>query len=146
MIPTASIEADNYKGPSGIDSVTVSNSGADYLDALFHQGQTSSITTAASALDLTADSVAGANVQRFLGGGFFVTFQPRGSDVFIRLRPNNTTPATTSGNGSNGLKLLDGQIYHFFVSTNERFADVIATANCSLFWWRSSRRTEKRGT
>jgi hypothetical protein len=38
--------------------------------------------------------------------------------------------------------MLDGQLYHFFVSQNEKFMDLIATANCSLFWWRSSARKD----
>lgn len=147
-VSTASLQADNYKGPTGIDDITVAANGpaADYLEALYHQGQVESVLTAnAIAVDLTKDSVVAANPQRLVGGGFWVTMQPRGSDVFLRLRPVSSNPATTITAASTGLKLLDGQTYNFFITTNERYADVRSTANCSLYWWRSSERTDRRG-
>ncbi len=147
-VSTASLEADNFKGPTGIDSIAVAANGpaADYLEALFHQGQVeASLSANAIAVNLTKDSVVTDNPQRLVAGGFWVTFQPRGSDVFLRLRPNATAPATTAGAASTGLKMLDGQTYNFFITANEKFADIISTANCTLFWWRSSRRTDRRG-
>lgn len=131
------------KGPSGIDDLTAGPAGTDgYQDALFHQLQSTQVTAAASIIDLTKDSVNSAFPQRLTRGGFWVSFQPIGGNIYIRFRPVGTNAATTS---TTGLLLVDATstgaagIAHFWVGKNERYLDVLGTGTFNVKWWRSSR-------
>lgn len=89
-------------------------------------GLATSSTAVAANLDLTITF-----------GGAYITFEARGGNVFMRFKPTATTAATTAGNASNGMQLLDGHRYSFWITKNERFCDHIASASCSLYTWQT---------
>lgn len=98
-----------------------------------HAGTANAVTTSASNIDL------GAIMAR---GGAFVSLQARGGDVYVRGKSSATTPGTTSGNSSNGVKIADGAttgaVAEYWVSPGTRYLDVIGSASCTLFVWVSS--------
>lgn len=134
----ADFQAACLKGPSAITDLTAAIDGYD--DALFHEMQNAAVG-AAAAFDLTKNSVAAANPQYLRGGGFWVSLQPVGGNVYIRFRPVSTNPGTTS---TTGLLLVDAAtlgaagIAHFWIGKNERYMDVLGSASFNLKWWRSS--------
>lgn len=138
----AELQAACLKGPSGIDDLTIDVTDG-YDEALFHQLQSTQVTAAASAIDLTKDSVNSAYPNRLAKGGFWVSLQPIGGNIYIRFRPVSTNPATTS---TTGLLIVDatstGTVTHFWVGKNERYLDVLGTATFNLKWWRSSERKD----
>lgn len=140
----ATNQSANFKGPGGIDDLSATTDGYD--DALFHQLQSSAVTAAASIIDLTKNSAVAANPQYLRGGGFWVSLQPVGGNVYIRFRPVATNPGTTS---TTGLLIVDastsGAVSHFWVSKNERYLDVLGSVSFNLKWWRSSARKDGKG-
>lgn len=105
--------------------------GADEIfgpaDTGTYAGTTTASTTSAANLDL-------GNIQ----GGRFVSFQARGGDVYVRFKAAAGSAGTTSGAGSNGLKIPQDTRVDFWVTLNERFVDHICSASGDLFWWQSS--------
>lgn len=114
-LPTATRGADEFLPPS-----------ADTTD---QSPTVTAVTTSAAVVDLGT---------RFSRGGAYVTFQARGGDVYLRARAATAAAATTSGNGSNGVKIADGTDRNFWISPDSRYIDVIGSTSCSLFWYQSS--------
>lgn len=86
----------------------------------------------------TTTSAANLTLPVTFGGAYF-TFQARGGDVYVRFKSTASTAATTSGDGSNGLKIADGQSVSFWITTASKYADHICSAASKyLFWWQSS--------
>jgi len=132
----AETQAYNFKPPTKIDGLTIGQ--PDYNECLYHQAQSSNISAAASSIDTTADSVTAANPQRLRGGGYWITVQPVGAIAYVRFGSTSTTATTTA----TGYPIADGVEKHFFISVNERYIDVIASAAGTLRWWRSSARKD----
>lgn len=125
--PNASQAADEFLPP---------NNGTNTTNQAYQKGVTTAVTTAAQAVDLLA--TLNTNNGNPIAGGFFVTFQARGSNVYMRCGPATST-GTTAGAASNGIRLTDGEIRSFWITPATRFADIIGDAACSLFWYASSR-------
>ncbi len=111
-------------------STTAANEVYGPADTGEHAGTATTTTTTAANLTLQALDAPGA----------YYTFQPRGGDVYVRLKSSATTAATTSGDGSNGVKIVDGQKADFWISNQSRVCDhICSAATKTLFWWKSSR-------
>jgi hypothetical protein len=111
--------------------------GADQLSAPKASGTgagtATSTTTSAASLDLSLTR-----------GGAWYSFQARGGDVYVRFGSSATT-ATTSGDGSNGYKIPDGQTAHFWLTPADRYVDhICSAASKTLFWWQSSPNYDNR--
>lgn len=113
-LPEATRGADQLVGPT--------NTGV-------HVGTATSTTTAAANLDLGVTK-----------GGAFFSFQARGGNVYVRFKSTTSTAGTTSGDNSNGLKIIDGhEPVHFWISPGYTVVDHICDASSKyLFWWQSS--------
>lgn len=101
-----------------------------------------SLTGSAQAIDLASllGPTTGADQ---LKGHVYVAIQPRGGDLYARLRSDNAA-GTTSGDNSNGVKLLDGQIYYTWIGVRRRYLDVIGTSGKYIATWKSSPNYENR--
>ena len=116
------------------------------MDAGEYIGTATASGVAAANLDLNSVASfvgvvpAGSAAADMAKGSRWVSLQARGGDIFIRFKTTATAAATTSGTGSNGLKIPQDQTVHFYVDpVNRQFVDHIASvAGCTLFWWFSS--------
>ena len=107
-------------------------------------GTATSLSGSAQSIDFAVclgPTAAGAADQ--LRGRVYIALQPRGGDLYLRFGAAVTT-ATTSGDNSNGVKLLDGQIYYAWIYSRRRYGDVIGTSGKYLYWWKSSPNYENR--
>ena len=107
-------------------------------------GTPTSLTGSAQSIDMAgALGPTAAGTADQLRGHVFVGLQARGGDVYIRLSSTATT-GTTTGDASNGVKLLDGQIYYTWIGSRRRYLDVIGTSGKYIYWWKSSPNYENR--
>jgi hypothetical protein len=106
------------------------------------------VTTAASLIDLNAEwglsgeqpSQEYVTKNRLKRGGAWVSLQSRGGDLYVRrVRGTATVPGTTTGNGSNGIKIEDGKVEDFWIDSSRTKLDVIGTAAQTLAVQFSSR-------
>lgn len=118
-LPEATRGADEFRGPD---------------DAGTYAGTASSVATASAAL---------VNLTIPRGGAYF-TFQARGGDVYLRFVAAGSAAGTTIGNGSNGIKIADGQTINRWVYPTKASIDCRSSADCTLFWHQSSPNYDNR--
>lgn len=103
------------------------------------------VTSAAAKVDLnTVFASVGVGENTVKGTrGTFVSFQPRGGDVFMRMMHTSdaTAAGVTSAASSTGVKVLDGTIFHAWVRAPFTTLDVISTStSISMLVWKSNER------
>jgi hypothetical protein len=91
--------------------------------------------TGDNAITATSTSAVAANLSLATQVGHWVTMQPVGGDAYVRFKSTADTAevATTTGH-----KIPDGEVRHYFITTESKHCEHIASATCTLRWWRSS--------
>jgi hypothetical protein len=102
----------------------------------FHAGTPIAVTGVAQNFNLNSAWAGVSN--RVARGAAFVRIEARGGDVYYRLAPVGNVAGTTSGNGSNGSRIPDGQYAEFEVTAATPLVDMIGSTALTGFLFFSS--------